>query len=161
MVFQIVMYDCESWTIKKNWCLQAVVLKKTRERVPWTARRTNQSILKEINPEYSLEKLMLKLKLQYFGHLMWTAYSLKKTLILGKIEDRKRRGWQRMRDGWMASSAQWTCTWAHSGRIKFWTKPHVCKMFGRTYSVNNGRSLTHSGIKRSLVLRSWHCLEHR
>ena len=91
------MYGCESWTIKKAehqridafelWCY------KTLLRVPWTARRSNQSILKEINPEYSLEGLMLKLKLQYFGHLMQTADSLgKNTLMLGKIECRKRRG---------------------------------------------------------------------
>ena len=100
MVFLVVMYGCESWAIKKAeyqiidafelWCLRLW-------RVPWTARRSNQSILKEINPEYSLEGLMLKLKLQYFGHLMWRADSLEKTLMLGNIEGRRRRGWQRMR----------------------------------------------------------------
>ena len=85
----------ESWA-QKNWCLWTVVLKKTFE-VPWTARRSNQSILKEINPEYSVEELMLKLKLQNFGHLMRRTNSLEKTLVLGKIEGGRRKGWQRMR----------------------------------------------------------------
>ena len=85
----------EGWA-QKNWCLWTVVLKKTFE-VPWTARRSNQSILKEINPKYSLESLMLRQKHQYFGHLMWRAKSLEKTLVLGKIEGKKRRGQQRMR----------------------------------------------------------------
>ena len=85
----------ESW-VQKNWCFWTVVLEKTL-RVHWTARRSNLSILKEISPEYSLEGLMLKLKLQYFGHLMWRTDSLEKTLMLGKIEGGRRRGWQRMR----------------------------------------------------------------
>ena len=85
----------ESWA-PKNWCFWAVVLEKTL-RVPWTARRSKQSILKEISPEYSLEGLMLKLKLQSFGHLMWRADSFEKTLMLGKIEGGRKRGWQRMR----------------------------------------------------------------
>ena len=85
----------EDWA-PKNWCFQTVVLKKTLEN-SLTARRSNQSILKEINPEYSLEGLMLKLKLQYFGHLIWRADSLEKLLMLGKIEGKRRRGWQRMR----------------------------------------------------------------
>ena len=101
MVFPVVMYGCESWTVKKAehrridafelWCWRRLL------RVPWTTRRTNQSILKEISPEYSLEGLMLKLKLQYFGHLMGRTDSLEKTLMLGKIEGRRRRGQQRMR----------------------------------------------------------------
>ena len=96
MVFPVVMYECESWTIKKAehqridafelWCWRRLL------RVPWTARRSNQSVIKEINPEYSLEGLMLKLKLQYSGHLMHRADSLEKTLMLGKIEGRRRRG---------------------------------------------------------------------
>ena len=104
VVFPVVMYRCESW-IKKSkprgtdafelWCWKRFL------RIPWTARRSNQSILKEINPEYSLEGLMLKLKLQYFGHLMWRADSLEKTLMLGKIQSRKRRRRQRMR--WLDS----------------------------------------------------------
>ena len=95
------MYGCESWTVKKAkrrridafelWCWRRL------SRVPWTARRSNQSILKEISPEYTLEGLMLKLKLQYFGHLMWRTDSFKKTLMLGKIEGRRTRVWQRMR----------------------------------------------------------------
>ena len=99
-VFPVIVYRCESWTIKKAehrridfelWCWRRLL------RVPWTARRSNQSILKEIIPEYSLEGLMLKLKFQYSGHLMWRTDSLEKTLLLGKIEGRRRRGWQRMR----------------------------------------------------------------
>ena len=100
MVFPVVMYGCESWTVKKAerqkidafelWCWRLL-------RVPWTARRSNQSILKQISPGCSLEGLMLKLKLQYFGHLVPRADTLKKTLMLGKIEGRRRRGWQRMR----------------------------------------------------------------
>ena len=101
MVFPIVMYGCESWTIKKGerrkinafelWCWRRLL------RVPWTTRRSNQSILKEIGPECSLEELMLKLKLQYFGHLMRRDDSFEKTLMLGKIEGKRRRGRQRMR----------------------------------------------------------------
>ena len=101
MVFPVVMYGCESWTTKKTehqrmdafelWCWRRLL------RVPWTARRSNQSILKEISPEYSLEGLMLKLKLQYFGHLMRKADSFEKTPMLRKIEGGKRRGQQRMR----------------------------------------------------------------
>ena len=101
MVFPVVMYGCESWTIKKaeHWKIDAFELWCWRRllRIPWTARRSNQSILKKINPEYSLERLVLKLKLRYFGHLMQRADSLEKTLMLGKIEGRRRRGWQRMR----------------------------------------------------------------
>ena len=101
MAFSAVMYGCENWTIKKAeyqtidvfelWCGRILL------RVPWPARRSNQSILKEITPEYSLEGLMLKLKLQYFGHLMWRTDSFEKTLMLGKIEGGRRRGQQRMR----------------------------------------------------------------
>ena len=95
MVFPVVMYGCESWTIKKAecWRIDAFELWCWRLlRVRWTARRSHQSILKEINPEYSLEGLMLKLKLQYFGHLMWRTDSLEKTLMLGRTEGRRRRG---------------------------------------------------------------------
>ena len=101
MVCPVVMYECENWTIKKDECLRIYSLELwcwiILLRVPWTARRSNQSILKEIHPGCSLEGLMLKLKLQYFGHLMWRADSFEKTLMLGKIEDRRRRGQQRMR----------------------------------------------------------------
>ena len=124
MVFPVVMYGCKSWTIKKAkhgriaafelWCWRRLF------RVPWTARRSNQSILKEISPEYSLEGLMLKLKLQYFGHLMWRTDSLEKTLMLGKIEGRRRRG-DRGWDGWMASPSRWTWVWVSSGSW-WWTE---------------------------------------
>ena len=101
MAFPVVMCGCENWTIKKaeRWRIDAFELCCWRRllRVPWTARRSNQSILREISPEYSLEGLMLKLKLQYFGHLMRRTDSCQKTLMLGKIEGRSRRGWQRMR----------------------------------------------------------------
>ena len=101
MVFPVVMYRCESWTIQKgeHWRIDTFEIWSWRTllRVPWTARRSNQSILKEISPGSSLEGLMLKLKFQYFGHLMRRADSFDKTLMLGKIEGRRRRGWQRMR----------------------------------------------------------------
>ena len=101
MVFPVVIYGCESWTVKKAECrrIDAFELWCWRRllRVPWTARRSNQSILKEISPGCSLERLMLKLKLQYFGHLMQRADSFEKTLMLGKIEGRRRRGRQRLR----------------------------------------------------------------
>ena len=108
IVFPVVMYGCESWTIKKAedqridafelWCWGRLL------RVPWTARRSNQSVLKEISPEYSLERLMLKLKLQYFGHQMWRTDS-EKTLMLGGIEGERRRRWQRM--GWLDGITDW------------------------------------------------------
>ena len=113
-VFPVVMYGCESWTVKKAecrriafelWCWRRLL------RVPWTARKTNQSFLKAVSPEYSLEGLMLKLKLQYFGYLMRRADSFEKTLMLGKIDGRRRRGWQRMRwlDGIIDSHGfEWT-----------------------------------------------------
>ena len=101
MVYPVVMYVCESWTIKKVecWRINAFELWCWRRLlgVPWTARRSNQSILEEISPACSLERLMLRLKLQYFGHLMWRADSFEKTLMLGKTEGRRRRGRQRMR----------------------------------------------------------------
>ena len=126
------MYGCQGWTIKKAerqridafelWCWRRLL------RVPWTARRSSQSILKEISPEYLLEELMLKLKLQYFGHLIWRTDSLEKTLMLGKIEDREEddRGW----NGWMASPTQWTWVWENS-RSWWWTgKPGMLQSMG-------------------------------
>ena len=111
MVFPVIIYGCESWTIKKAecqrigafelWCWRRLL------RVPWTAKRSNKSILKEISPEYSLEGLILKLKLQNFGHLMRRTDSFEETLMLGKIEGGRRRGQQRMR-WWMVSPTQWT-----------------------------------------------------
>ena len=109
MVFPVVMYGCESWTVKKAeqrridafelWCWRRLL------RVPWTARRCNQSILKETSPGCSFEGLMLRLKLHYFGHLMWRVDSLEKTLMLGGIQGRRRRGWQRMR--WLDGITDW------------------------------------------------------
>ena len=123
MVFPVVMYGCESWTIKKAehqridafelWCWRRLM------RVPWSARRSNQSILKEINPGCSLEGLMLKLKLQYFGHLMWRVDSLEKTLMeggMGAGGEGDKRGW----DGWMPSRTRWTWVWVNSGNW-WWT----------------------------------------
>ena len=121
MVFPAVMYGCESWTIKKAegrridafelWCWRRLL------RVPWTAKRSNQSILKEISPEYSLEGLMLKLKLPYFGHLMWRTDSLEKTLMLGNIKGRRRRG----RPTWV---------WASSGSWWWTVKPGMLQSMG-------------------------------
>ena len=138
MVFPVVMYECESWTIKKAepQRIDAFELRCWRRllRVPWTARRSNQSILKEINPEYSLEGLMLKLKLQYFGHLMWRANSLEKTLLLAKIEGRRRKGRQRMR--WLDGiTDSWTWVWVNS-RSWWWTgRPGVLQSMGLAKSL--------------------------
>ena len=133
MVFPIVMYGCEIWARKKAECQRMDAFKLwcwgRLLRVPWTARRSNQSILKEINPDYLLEGLMLKLKLQYFGHLMWRADSLEKTLMLGKIEGR-RKGDDRGQDDLTASPTQWTWVWASSGRWWRTGKPDVLQSMG-------------------------------
>ena len=119
MVFPAVMYECEIWTIKKAECWRIDTFElscwKRLLRVPWTARRSNESILKEISPEYSLEELMLKLKLQYFDHLIQRTDSLEKTLCWQRLKaggEEDNRGW----DGWMASQTLWTWVWASSGR---------------------------------------------
>ena len=133
MVFPVVMYGCESWTVKKaeHWRIDVFELWCWRRllRVPWTARRSIQSILNEISPEYSLEGLMLKLKRQYFGHLMWRTDSFVKTLMLGKIESRRRRGQQRMR-WWIASPTQWTWVWVNSRRWWWTERPGMLKSMG-------------------------------
>ena len=122
MVFPVVMYGCESWTVKKAelWRIDAFELWCWRRllRVPWTERRSNQSILKEIIPGCSLEGLMLKLKLQYFGHLIQRTDSLENTPVLGKIEGRRRRGWQMMRY-LLASVTQWATprNWWRTGKL--------------------------------------------
>ena len=133
MVFPVVMYGCEGWTMKeaehlridasKPWCWRRLL------RVPWTERKLIHSILKEINPEYSLEGLMLKLKLQYFSHMRRRTDSLEKTLMLGKIEGKRRRG-NRGWDGWMASPTQRTWIWANSGRWWRTGKPGVLQVMG-------------------------------
>ena len=112
----------ENWAFEQ-WCWRRLL------RVPWTARRSNQSVLKEISPEYLLEGQILKLKLHYFGHMMWRADSLEKTLMLGKIEGRRRRGWQRW-DGWMASPTQRTWIWANFRRWWRTGKPGVLQSMG-------------------------------
>ena len=137
MVFPVVMYGCESWTVRKaeRWKIDAFELWCWRRllRVPWTARRSNQSILKEISPEYSLEWLMLKLKLQYFGPLIWRTDSFEKTLMLGKIEGRRRRGWQRM--WWLDDiTDQWTWVWASSRSWWRTGKPGMLQSMGQKYS---------------------------
>ena len=131
MVFPVVMYGCESWTIQKAerrridafrlWCWRRLL------RVPWTARRSNQSILKEISPGCSLEGMMLKLKLQFFGHLMWRADSFEKTPMMGKIEGGRRRD---DRDGWMASPTQWTWFWVNSRSWWRTVRPGMLQFMG-------------------------------
>ena len=135
-VFLKVTYGCESWTIKKAewqnidafklWCWRGLL------RVPWTGRRSNQSILKEMNPEYSLEGLMLNLEPQYFGQVMQRTHSLGKTLMLGKIEGMRRRGQQRMM-WWIALPNQWTWVWASSGN--WW----LARKSGMLQSINSER----------------------
>ena len=133
MVFPVVMYGCESWTVKKAehqridafelWCWRRLL------RVSWTARRSNQSILKEISPGCSLEEMMLKLKLQYFGHLMRRVDSLEKTLMLGGIGGRRSeddRGW----DGWIASPTWWTWVWVNSGSWCWTGRPGMLQFMG-------------------------------
>ena len=136
MVFPVVMYGCESWTIKKAedqrihafglWCWRRPL------RVPWTTGRSSQSIWKEISPEYSLEGLMLKLKLQYFGHLMWRTDSFEKTHLRDwwwarlKVGERDDRGW----DGWMTSPTQWTWVWINSGSWWWRGRPGVLQSMG-------------------------------
>ena len=136
MVFPVVMYGCESWTVKKaeRWRIDAFELWCWRRllRVPWTARRSNQSILKKISPGCLLEWLMMKLKRQYFGHLMRRVDSLEKTLILGGIEFRRKRGRQRMKwlDGIMASPTRWTWVWVNSGSWWWTGRPGVLRFMG-------------------------------
>jgi len=134
------MYGCENWAMKKAehrridvfelWCWRRLL------RVPWTARRSSQSIIKEISPGYSLEGPMLKLKLQYFGHLMRRVDSLEKTLMLGGIGDRRRRG-DRGWDGWMASPTWWTWVWVNSGSWWWTGRPGVLQFMGSQWFGHN------------------------
>ena len=161
------MYGYESWTIKKAehrrtdafelWCWRRLL------RVPWTARRSNQSILKEVSPEYSLEGLILKLKLQYFGQLMRRTGSLEKALMLGKIEGRSRRGWQRMR--WLQGIIdQRTWVWANS-RSWWWPgKPGVLQSMGLQRNRHNWATelnwCTHT-YKAIVIKAVWHWNKNR
>ena len=166
MVFPVVMYGYESWTIKKAepfwtfelWCWRTLL------RVPWTARRSNRSVLKEISPGCSLEGLMLKLKLHYFGHLMWRVDSLEKTLMLGNIEGRGEgddRGW----DGWTALSTQWTWVWVDSG-CRWWIgRPGVLRFMGSqtlrhdwATELNWAHTMEH--LMQYTVLNTWLSLSH-
>ena len=133
MVFPVVMYGCESWAVKKAECQRIYVFEQWCWRrllkVPWTARKFNKSILKEISPGCSLEGLMLKLKLQYFGPLMRRVDSLEKTLMLGGIGregEREDRGW----DGWMASPTRWTWLWVNSGSWWWTGRPDMLRFMG-------------------------------
>ena len=133
MTFPVVVYKCKSWTIKKAehwrtgafklWCWRWLL------RVLWTAKRSSPSILKEINPEYSSEGLILKLRLQYFGHLLQTADSLEKTLMLEEIEGKRKSGWQSMK-WWIASPTSWTLTRASSGRRWGTGRPGMLQSMG-------------------------------
>ena len=139
MIFPVVMHGCESWTIKKAEGQRIDAFELWCWRVPWTARRSNQPILKEISPGCSLEGLILRLKLQYFGHLMRRADSLEKTLMLGKIEGRRRRGWQRMR--WL----DWV--WVDSGSWWWTGRPGVLQFMGSQRSDMTERlNWFHSGL---------------
>ena len=168
MVFPVVLYGCESWTMKAEhsrtdafelWCWTRLL------RAPWTARRSNQSILKEFHPEYSLESLMLKLKLKYFGHLIWRTSSFEKSHMLGKIERGRRSGQQRIRwlDG--MTNSFWTCIWANSGRQWKTGKPSVLQSIGSqesdmTEQLKNDNSYMpipplHSGSTWHIWSHSW------
>ena len=175
MIFPVVMYGCESWTIKKAECQRIDVFElwcwRRLLRVPWIAKRSNQSILKEINPKYSLAGLMLKMKLQSFGHLRQRADSLKRPWFWERLKVRGEgddRGW----DGWMASTTQWTWVWANSGRWWRTGKPSVLQSMGSqrvghnwaTEQQRNISKIIHVGCKEELLtvqrerIKRWYCL---
>ena len=158
MVFPVVMYGCESWTIKKAECWRIDAFKlwcwRRLFRVPWASGR---SILKEVSPECSLEGLMLKLKLQYFGHLMQRVDSLEKTLMLGGVGDRRRRG-DRGWYGWMTSPTQWTWVWVNSGSWWWTERPGMLQSMGSQRARQDWvTELTHWLSKSHLTLQkfSW------
>ena len=150
--------DLRVGTIKKakGWRIDAFELWSWRRllTVLWTARRSNQSILKEISPEYSLKGLMLKQKLQYYGHLMQRANWLEKTLMLGKVEGRRRRGWQGW-DGWMASLTWWTWVWASSGRWWRTGKPGMLQFMGLQRVGVNLANEQHRNASLSYTMWEW------
>ena len=171
MVFPVVISGCQSWTTKKEECQRIDTFKLWCWRrlltVLWIARRSNPSILKEINPEYSLEGLMLKLKLQYFGHLMGTADSLEKTLMLEKIEGRWKKGGNRGWDDWMTSPSPWTWVWANSEMVKNRKAWHaavhgVTKIWTRLSNWRTAQTwLDLKGVKCCPCSSLWILMKHR
>ena len=160
VVFPVIMYGCESWTIKKAECRRTDAFElwcwRRLLRVPWNARRSNQSIIKEISPECSLEGLMLKLKHQSFGPLMWRTDSFEKTLMLGRIIGRRRRG-HRGWDGWMASPTRWTWVWANSGIWWRTGRPGVLRSMGSQRVGHDHEWLNQTELKGCMNFRM-HCL---
>ena len=157
MVFPVVMYGCESWTVKKAehrridafelWCWRRLL------RVPWTERRSNQSILNEISPEYSLEGLMLKLKLQYFGHLMWRTGHWKRPWCFERLKvgrEGEDRGW----DGWMASLTRWTWVWTSSWSWRWTGKPGMLQSMG-LQRVGHSWVTELNWCDRYLIFKNW------
>ena len=163
-VFPVVMYGCESLTIKKAACqrIDAFQLWCWRRllRVPWTARRSNQSILEEINPEYSFKGLMLKLMLQCFGHLMQRANSLDKTLLVGKIENRRRRGWQRMR--WLYGITDSERFPGSGGKQSTYSAGdlHLIPGLGRSSGEENDNPLQYCWLENPIDRRAWWAIVH-
>ena len=158
-VFPVVMYGCEGWTVKKAelqridafelWCWRRLL------KVPWTERRSNQSILKETSAGCTLEELMLKLKLQYFGHIIWRADSLEKTLMLGGTGGSRRKG-ERGWDGWMASLTRWRWVWVNSGSWWWTWRPGVLRFMGsQRVGLDWGTELSALSLGNTVTHSSW------